>query len=522
MQGKKFFEEQTDDKPSPADDEPFSNKVEQDGQLDESEFVAVKTELDSYDDTRYDPDFDPTAEEAAEPKPKRPRRTKKKPSYVPPTDFDTDISVGICVKGKPQKQQNKDKYNMVQASVGVVEEETADSGDCKSYKCVHCQKSFSKLLPLALHIKMLHSSSSRKDSQENSCPGCRIIFSSMLQLQNHIKSDHEGKGEANVNFDLKAGQVLCDLPGCKYQTNRVSNMTNHKRRSHMPENASPIKCEVEGCSYQTGKIMNFKAHLRYAHKPKQFQCQECGKSFFCNSNLQQHIQSAHSATKDKVCERCGAKFYAELSLKQHQINSKSCAILARTDFNFVCSRCPEMPPYDTLKKWTNHLKQAHQEFPRDTVQELGAEIYECDKCDEVSISYTSMRAHKDKVHLGKVTKKKYPKPKEPCIHCGKMVYKGKTMFEHVKSKHENDTPFKCDQCPRAYATESYLRQHINSVHRKLKCHVCGKEVCNKLWFKRHLAKDHGIIEEGRVKCDFCPIVFDTDEAKTRHMMKHHA
>ena len=148
------------------------------------------------------------------------------------------------------------------------------------------------------------------------------------------------------------------------------------------------------------------------------------------------------------------------------------------------------------------------------------ELHHCDECPEAFHTDKGLLSHKRNVHLG-IKKKKKGNVKANCPHCGKLVVKGTQMTEHVKSKHENDTPYKCNECTKSFGTDTFLRQHIQQVHRRLKCNICEKEICNKLWFKRHMAKVHGIVAENSIQCDLCTVVFDTAEAKSKHMMKQH-
>ena len=57
--------------------------------------------------------------------------------------------------------------------------------------------------------------------------------------------------------------------------------------------------------------------------------------------------------------------------------------------------------------------------------------------------------------------------------------------EHMKVKHENVTPYKCDQCHRSYGTKSRLKVHKRNTHQRIKCDECGQEYTFIL--KRHKA-----------------------------------
>ena len=39
-------------------------------------------------------------------------------------------------------------------------------------------------------------------------------------------------------------------------------------------------------------------------------------------------------------------------------------------------------------------------------------------------------------------------------------------------------PYKCDSCHRSYGTMTSLRWHKKNMHERVKCEVCGQEICN--------------------------------------------
>ena len=70
---------------------------------------------------------------------------------------------------------------------------------------------------------------------------------------------------------------------------------------------------------------------------------------------------------------------------------------------------------------------------------------------------------------------------------------------HLRNKHDgysSRTPFKCAEssCNMYYETEKEARDHFRHVHsgEKVTCPICDRVSINKVYFKRHLRRMHGI------------------------------
>ena len=96
------------------------------------------------------------------------------------------------------------------------------------------------------------------------------------------------------------------------------------------------------------------------------------------------------------------------------------------------------------------------------------------------------------------------------------------MDEHIKVKHENNTPEQCDECNRAFGTPHALKAHKYNMHKRSKCEICGQSLCNTFWLKRHMSASHGIMPEGSIPCSHCPLFFSSKGAKDNHVKKQHA
>ncbi len=394
----------------------------------------------------------------------------------------------------------------------------AENVDEKRFQCMFCPEKYSKLYGLGMHMNLFHDVGRPKKIP---CPACNHIAVTGPKLKEHIEMTH-GDG---LGTPLKEPTTyICDVEGCEYVTNAKANMANHKARHGGQTSCTEVlKCDVEGCDYETVMRGVLLKHKDSKHGPKKEVCDQCGQAFRYISQLKQHQENVHMGVR-YFCEKCGQGFTSKAGLQTHS-KKTPCDLMSRRDIEYICDRCPNIPPYTSIKGYISHYRRNHGSFP-DNLDKLSLDLVYCEQCPEIFMHNNSLKHHRRVVHEGKLPASKAggkkTNEKHQCPHCEKLFYKGNSLTEHIKSKHENDTPFKCKECPKSYGTESFLRMHMQQTHSQLKCHICGKSIRSKLWFKRHMAQAHGILPEGGVQCDHCSVVFDSPDNLQRHVATKHS
>ncbi len=375
-------------------------------------------------------------------------------------------------------------------------EEGEASAVAPEHKCQHCDQTVRGLWDLTLHLRQFH----KGVIDDVGCPACDFKAANKRAVKTHILREHE------KNF--------VDCPGCD-KVFLEQALKEHVKRVHS-KLAKEFKCHYDNCEFVTKVKSTLYQHFKFKHEKHKFICDLCGKTFPYNALLKKHKNEIHLGLKSYVCDKCGKGFGEPQKLQKHR-DQPSCDFLTNRDTHYKCDECDM--EYDMLKAYIAHHKRCHGSFPPN-VGDVGP-VHLCDQCPAVYLSPLGLKNHKAVEHLGMEKRKEKPKNLK-CPHCDKIFQQTTNYKEHILSKHENNTPFKCEQCPKSYGTENFLRMHINNTHRRPKCPICSKEICNKLWLKRHMAKEHGVLPENSFPCDVCSFVFDTEDSKIKHMMKQHA
>ncbi len=467
--------------------------------------VDVKVEeMDEDEDIDYDPSF-----EVVRPKAKSSRKAKKRKAKTK-VKYEEDESNGFDFNtfdnGSDILQAKTEIDGGIKTESGISD----DPGDKKvdinesfregmrEHKCQHCDKVLKGLWDYTLHLRYAHTGV----LDENECPGCAYRGPNKRSVKTHILRVHE------KNY------VPC--PGCDKVFLDVALKAHIKLVHNRSSSDEDFKCTVEGCNFETKARNTLWQHMKFKHEKHKFICDLCGKTFPYNALLKKHKDEFHLGLKNHVCDKCGKSFSEAHLLRQH-VAQPTCDYLTKRDKTFNCDECDS--EFDMLKAYIFHHKRVHGSFPSN-VGEVGP-TFMCDECPAVFLSDRGMKRHKEIKHEGKARPKDKSKNLK-CPHCDRVFSKNLNYTEHVRSKHENNTPFRCDLCPKAYGTEPFLKIHIHNTHKRPKCEICGKEICNKLWLKRHMAKVHGVMPEKSFPCDVCSFVFDTEDSKSKHMMKQHA
>ncbi|KAK7022867.1 hypothetical protein SK128_022581, partial [Halocaridina rubra] len=114
---------------------------------------------------------------------------------------------------------------------------------------------------------------------------------------------------------------------------------------------------------------------------------------------------------------------------------------------------------------------------------IDMELHTCDKCNYKSYSYSKLMNIHYKIHSDE-------RP-SICDICGKGFKTPKQLRSHksVHLRKQSSTTIRCDKCQRTFSDKRMLRNHLDSVHNKVKpflCNYCGYSTASKSTLKMHM------------------------------------
>ena len=136
--------------------------------------------------------------------------------------------------------------------------------------------------------------------------GCEVKFVCKRHMERHVNLVHSKKRPFSCTYD-----------DCQQKFGYKGNLVEHVDLVHLKK--KPFKCCH--CSKDFGRKQHLSRHIKTVHqKEKAFLCREpgCGKKFGQNSELRDHMRSAHGAPK-LVCKKagCSASFVWDSALYRH-------------------------------------------------------------------------------------------------------------------------------------------------------------------------------------------------------------
>ena len=296
--------------------------------------------------------------------------------------------------------------------------EFEDEMDHKSYKIAEISKSpnvsidfeipaieedakFESIDPLKLPKEELLKKKYEKTNKFHKCDSCDKSFSK-ADLKEHINTVH-------IN-EVKKG-TQCDKCGISYS--RAKSLKEHNRIVH--EGIKNHKCTE--CGKLFGYSSSLKKHMAYCHGFKESTkcCDQCGKCFYKNGELQIHIKLVHEGRKDHKCDSCGKFFISKQAVRKH----------------------------------IHTIHEGHKD-------------YCCESCGKSFSTAFSLKIHMSAVHEGR---KDYD-----CSSCAKSFGRKKTLDRHVDTVHKGIKKYKCSFCNTAYGQSGDLNRHIKRCHSQEKQH----------------------------------------------------
>ncbi|NXP73766.1 ZN407 protein, partial [Ramphastos sulfuratus] len=263
-----------------------------------------------------------------------------------------------------------------------------------------------------------------------------------------ISTDDKGKATHNfAKFDSSIVRLKGHQDGEAIDQSAEGQLSGGVRASELPVKAEPspnggkkkksegislgestrIRCD--DCGFLADGLSGLNVHIAMKHpsKEKHFHCLLCGKSFYTESNLHQHLASAGHMRNEQA----------------------SVEELPEGGATFKCVKCTE--PFDSEQSLFLHIKEQHEELLREV--------------NKYIVEDTEQINREREENQGNV-----------CKYCGKMCRSSNSMafLAHIRT-HTGSKPFKCKICHFATAQLGDARNHVKRHlgMREYKCHVCG-------------------------------------------------
>ncbi|KAM4735155.1 zinc finger protein 407 isoform 2-T2 [Anableps anableps] len=334
-----------------------------------------------------------------------------------------------------------------------------------------------------------------------------VYFKALAEQEVTLPESVGLEGEASV-VCLTGGPISSIMsPSSSYV--RKLKPKEGKVRDEAKGSNSRIRCE--DCGFMADGLSGLNVHISMKHpsKERHFHCLVCGKSFYTESNLHQHLSSA-----------------AHLRNEQNSVEE-----LPEGGASFKCVKCTDR--FETEQDLFVHIKEKHEELLREV--------------NKYVLEDTEQINREREENQGSV-----------CKYCGKVCKSSNSMafLAHIRT-HTGSKPFMCKICNFATAQLGDARNHVKRHlgMREYKCDICGKfecELCDRsfsekwalnnhmklhngekpykcIWPSCHYAflnlsamKDHYRTHTGEKSylCDLCGFAGGTRHALTKHRRQH--
>ncbi|XP_061632940.1 zinc finger protein 407 isoform X1 [Phyllopteryx taeniolatus] len=237
-----------------------------------------------------------------------------------------------------------------------------------------------------------------------------------------------------------------------------------------------IRCA--DCGFLADGLSGLNVHMSMKHptKDKQFHCMVCGKSFYTESNLHQHLASSSHLRNEQN------------SLDERD-DGRAC---------FKCTKCTDR--FETEQDLFIHIKEKHDELLK--------------QVNKYVIEDTEQINREREEHQG-----------NKCKYCGKVCKSSNSMafLAHIRT-HTGSKPFLCKICHFATAQLGDARNHVKRHlgMREYRCDVCGWAFVMKKHLSTHLLGKHGIGQrkERKFECKLCERSFSEKWALNNHLKLH--
>lgn len=122
--------------------------------------------------------------------------------------------------------------------------------------------------------------------------------------------------------------------------------------------------------------------------------------------------------------------------------------------------------------------------------------YTCSMCTSTFLFKQNRDRHILEVHHGN---RPHQCPRNGCTAAFK---NSSGLKQHMRTVHDKERPFKCEQCSSSFGQRNHLSQHILVIHQRQKlfrCEVCNTSFSNRGNLNQHTRRKHSAVAHGRTR-----------------------
>ncbi|CRK96818.1 CLUMA_CG010003, isoform A [Clunio marinus] len=339
----------------------------------------------------------------------------------------------------------------------------------KKHKCPHCDKYFMFPSKVNRHVQAVHKTledKPRKDIRKNHfCNICGKAFVSAFKVRRHMVV-HDTELKIGLQKNWSRNYFLCEACNKKFHTQTT--FDRHK-----------LICKL----LQESFIERNEGH--------EYLCCICSQNFPTHDEMVDHMRT-HSSLEPVSCILC-SNFGSYLNdmIRHGKYHDEN--------VTYRCCVCNKN--YPNGEEIVSHLLR-HKDY----------KPFTCSECSRSFFDKYKLRQHMN-THIADAPKNFI------CRHCNRGFTAQDYLNCHIRRKHSDVKPYRCDFCPKTFAFAHDRNLHVtNHSEKKYLCSICDASFTRSWSLKQHMTI-HDPSTEG-LKCEFCDFMSTTKYRLQLHLMTH--
>ena len=360
---------------------------------------------------------------------------------------------------------------------------TKDVNDkSKNFKCDICGQCFTRSYTFNQHIKTVHNK-----IREFKCETCNMKFTRAFSMKQHNSSrEHARNVEKlkntsqpasvqvfdDIQNDIKQDKTFrCDIDALHEDIEHENLPHFDVKSQNIPSSSNRAEAknfQCDNCNKSFSNLVNLKRHRVRHNNVFIHQCEKCLKKFKTSFERKRHIKLIHDKIKDSKCDICGKSFTLPHSLKLHiKLHAENMVKLKTANRSISLKDKPKKPIKEIAKDIEEKVeitipRQSHEhKFPK-----------------VLAISESSLIGKNLPTIPGRIN------GKLRCEICNKTFYSTFTKVRHFESIQKDDKPneidlehkvtfdgtkdemktYQCNFCLMVISRITNVKEHFQNVH----------------------------------------------------------